>query len=180
MNGDFVRFMFEPARHYNRVLQQQGRVLLDADWNEPGSIKLRLLRALAMGLVGPAWAVGDGCRELPEGVATLRENPGDRLLSAGASIPLAYCARTTVITPFVLWLDIWERHISAAEATGVIDLIRTGLLTQREYDEPDHSQRWSTRRLLVSTPQLPPVRGRRKSQCVCPAKQQNQQETRPR
>lgn len=178
MNGDFVRFMLDPARHYNRVLQQQGHVLLDADGNEPGSITLRLLRALALDLAGRA--VGDGCRVLPEGVATLRENPGDRLLSAGTSMPLAYCARTTVITPFVLRLDIWERHISAAEATGVIDLILTGLLTHREYDEPDHSQRWSTRRLLVSTPQLPPVRGRRKSQCVCPAKQQNQQETQPR
>lgn len=34
MNGDFTRMTFDGKKHYNRVLMQQGRVQLDADWNE--------------------------------------------------------------------------------------------------------------------------------------------------
>ena len=34
MKGDFTRLTFNPEKHYSRVLMQQGRVQLDADWNE--------------------------------------------------------------------------------------------------------------------------------------------------
>jgi len=34
MAGDFSRSTFDPTRHYSGVLMQQGRVLLDAEWNE--------------------------------------------------------------------------------------------------------------------------------------------------
>ena len=34
MKGDFSRETFDRARHYSAVLLQQGRVQLDADWNE--------------------------------------------------------------------------------------------------------------------------------------------------
>jgi len=34
MKGDFSRFTFDSDRHYTGVLMQQGRVQLDADWNE--------------------------------------------------------------------------------------------------------------------------------------------------
>jgi hypothetical protein len=34
MKGDFSRKTFDPAKHYSGVLMQQGRVQLDADWNE--------------------------------------------------------------------------------------------------------------------------------------------------
>src|SRR5690349_8179046 len=34
MNGDFTRLTFRPDRHYSGVRLQQGRLLLDADWNE--------------------------------------------------------------------------------------------------------------------------------------------------
>ena len=38
MKGDFTRLTFDPAKHFSRVLMQQGRVQLDADWNEQGAI----------------------------------------------------------------------------------------------------------------------------------------------
>ena len=60
MKGDFARFTFDPTLHYSQVLQQQGRVLLEADWNEQGRIQLHLLRTLVRDLVGPCWAAGDG------------------------------------------------------------------------------------------------------------------------
>src|SRR5258708_7480318 len=34
MAGDFSRSTFDPSRHYSGVLMQQGRVLVDAEWNE--------------------------------------------------------------------------------------------------------------------------------------------------
>ena len=34
MRGDFARLTFNPTRHYTGVLHQQGRVWLEADWNE--------------------------------------------------------------------------------------------------------------------------------------------------
>ena len=52
MQGDFSRDTFDPRKHYSRVLQQQGRVQLDADWNEQGAILLHYMRALARDLIG--------------------------------------------------------------------------------------------------------------------------------
>lgn len=53
MKGDFSRDTFDPRKQYSRVLQQQGRVQLDADWNEQGGILLHYMRALARDLIGP-------------------------------------------------------------------------------------------------------------------------------
>ncbi len=44
MKGDFTRFTFNANKHYNRVLKQQGRVDLDADWNEAADIRTYLDR----------------------------------------------------------------------------------------------------------------------------------------
>ena len=38
MKGDFSRDTFNPRKHYAGVLMQQGRVQIDADWNEQQSI----------------------------------------------------------------------------------------------------------------------------------------------
>ena len=53
MKGDFTRNTFDAAKHFSRVLMQQGRTQLDADWNEQTSILLHYLRALAMDILGP-------------------------------------------------------------------------------------------------------------------------------
>jgi Family of unknown function (DUF6519) len=53
MKGDFTRDTYNPLKHFSRVLMQQGRVQLDADWNEQGAILLHYLRALAADLIGP-------------------------------------------------------------------------------------------------------------------------------
>jgi hypothetical protein len=53
MKGDFTRDTFDPVKHFTRVLMQQGRVQLDADWNEQVSILLHYLQALVEDLVGP-------------------------------------------------------------------------------------------------------------------------------
>jgi hypothetical protein len=60
MKGDFSRDTFDATKRYSRVLQQQGRVQLDADWNEQASISTHYLRSLALDLIGPHGGPGDG------------------------------------------------------------------------------------------------------------------------
>ena len=33
MRGDYTRFSFVPRKRYDALLQQQGRMQTDADWN---------------------------------------------------------------------------------------------------------------------------------------------------
>jgi len=54
MKADLTRSTFHPYKHYDRVLMQQGRVQLDADWNEQASILLHYMQTLAADLIGPA------------------------------------------------------------------------------------------------------------------------------
>ncbi|MHB8595723.1 MAG: DUF6519 domain-containing protein [Ktedonobacteraceae bacterium] len=63
MNGDFktdiTRDTFQPFRHFSRVLMQQGRVQLDADWNEQVDILLHYLRTFIGDVIGPYGGPGD-------------------------------------------------------------------------------------------------------------------------
>jgi len=52
MKGDFSRLTFDATKHFRRVLMQQGRVQLDADWNEQTAILLHHLQSLAKDLIG--------------------------------------------------------------------------------------------------------------------------------
>ena len=54
MTGDYTRFTHRPDRRYAGVLMQQGRVTLDADWNEQTAITARQLRIQALDTFGPA------------------------------------------------------------------------------------------------------------------------------
>lgn len=54
--GDFSRLTFDPAKHYSSVLMQQGRVQLDADWNEQVDIVAHRLRTQAMDMIGATGA----------------------------------------------------------------------------------------------------------------------------
>ena len=52
MAGDYTRFTFRPERDHAGVLMQQGRVQLDADWNELVELIDRRLRAETVDVVG--------------------------------------------------------------------------------------------------------------------------------
>ena len=54
MSGDHTRFTFDPAKGYSGVLKQQGRVSLDADFNEFEEILDRQSRAEMYDIVGQA------------------------------------------------------------------------------------------------------------------------------
>src|SRR5262249_24945392 len=53
VKADFSRDTFRPLKHYSRVLQQQGRVQVDADFNEQVSILLHHMRTTAADIIGP-------------------------------------------------------------------------------------------------------------------------------
>ncbi len=59
MKGDFTRDSFDRTNHFRRVLMQQGRVQLDADFNEQAAILLYYLQTLATDLGGPYWGPAD-------------------------------------------------------------------------------------------------------------------------
>ena len=143
--GDFTRDTFEPTDHFSRVLMQQGRVQVDADWNEQTSILLHYLRTLAIDLNGPHW----GPKQLRG-----RENKGfmiDKLKRNGSDVPNDFsigigryyvdgipCENDTEVgygeqSEFPLrdedkvksggaslvYLDVWERHVTAADDPSI-------------------------------------------------------------
>ncbi len=64
MEGDFSRITFNKSNQYSRVLMQQGRVLVDADWNEQAEILNNALRTLITDLAGSHWGTVDGEMEI--------------------------------------------------------------------------------------------------------------------
>ena len=150
MKGDFARVTFDPSQHYSQVFQQQGRVLLEADWNEQAHIQLHLLRTLIHDLVGPCWAAGSGfgitsattnadgsAKPLP--LTDWQLAPGHFYVDGILCVNEAACTLATqpqAPTPdygvadgssgfenlspgYTLWLDVWERHLSAVESPAL-------------------------------------------------------------
>jgi len=52
MPGDFSRTLFDPGKHYSGVLMQQGRVQMDADWNEQLAISLHRTSSETQDVIG--------------------------------------------------------------------------------------------------------------------------------
>jgi hypothetical protein len=59
MGGDISRSTFDPTRRYSSVRQQQGRVTLDADWNEQVDIAAHRLHTHTVDLLGVSGAPRD-------------------------------------------------------------------------------------------------------------------------
>lgn len=129
MKGDFSRDTFDSVKHFSRVLQQQGRVQLDADWNEQTAILLHYLRMLAADLIGPFagpkelkgfeispvkeddFTIGKG-RYYVDGI--LCENEQATSYKAQKDFPIDPEMRVEG-TEYLVYLDVWERHITALE-----------------------------------------------------------------
>ncbi|MGK9169283.1 hypothetical protein KXR53_23415 [Inquilinus limosus] len=85
MKADISRTTFNRLKHFSRVVAQQGRVQLDADWNEQSSIMLYQLRCLAADIIGPAGGpaghLGFGFTDLDPSIVTAAG--GDFAIGAG-------------------------------------------------------------------------------------------------
>jgi len=129
MKGDFSRETFDSVKHFSRVLQQQGRVQLDADWNEQAAIMLHYLRTLAADLIGPFagpagskgfeistvegddFTIGKG-RYYVDGILCENENPTPYKTQKDYPI---LSEKREAGKDYLVYLDVWERHITALE-----------------------------------------------------------------
>jgi hypothetical protein len=141
MKSDISRITFDPRKHFSRVLMQQGRVQLDADWNEQASILLHYLRTLAADLVGPhsgpvnqcgfkiasdtqGFSIGKG-RYYVDGF--LCENEEDVPYAGQVDYPLPDDAKLENLSwQYVAYLDVWERHISCVEDESIREVALDG------------------------------------------------------
>jgi hypothetical protein len=159
MKGDFTRNTFDPLKHFTRVLMQQGRVQLDADFNEQAAILLHYIRTLATDIIGPfggpAANLGFGIivdpKALPaetakrlEGMKMLPLDSGDFLIGSGryyvegllceneyfslySRQPDAAPGKISdVRQPYLVYLDVYERHISSAEDDSIREVALGG------------------------------------------------------
>lgn len=138
MKSDLSRDTFDGAKHFTRVLMQQGRVTLDSDHNEQVAILLHYLWTLAADVIGPAGApVNGGGFRLAAGPdaaggfaisagryyvdGLLVENDADDLLYTGQpDFPLPADDPFQSGTPrpegaLLAYLDVWEHHVTPVE-----------------------------------------------------------------
>jgi len=140
MQGDFTRNTFDKNKHLLRVLMQQGRVQLDADWNEQVSIFWHYLQTLAEDLIGSHGGVADSFK-----IESLIENTSDFSVQAGHYyVNGILCENSKTInytkqqgflslqqdlkqkTIYLVYLDVWERHITYIEDANIREVALGG------------------------------------------------------
>jgi hypothetical protein len=140
MRTDFTRRTFRSARHYTGVLQQQGRVLLDADFNEQVEIERHQRRMLARDLIGACGgsegaagfeiSLDESGRQLIVGAGRyyvdglLVENERDCAFESQPDLPTAadLLAQSAESGGRQLaYLDVWERIITPIEDPGLVE-----------------------------------------------------------
>jgi hypothetical protein len=138
MKGDFTRSTFRPENHYSSVLMQQGRVQLDADWNEQMGIQAHLDASTRSDVIGVS-----GAPEAQAGFAvrveanTLRIGPGriyvdgllgenDQDIAITAQPDLPDFRLPTAPGLYLAYLDMWPRHITAVEDPDIREVALGG------------------------------------------------------
>ena len=125
MKGDFSRRTFDPEKYFSRVLMQQGRVHLDADWNEQAAIQLHLLRTLVQDIVGPHGGPADSFM-IRSARRSFRIMPGHYYVGGilcELDHPVLYAKQPNLpLVPgmnddgvYLAYLDVSERHVSYLE-----------------------------------------------------------------
>src|SRR6266702_2479682 len=67
MGSDRARISYDEQRQYRAVVMQQGRVTVEADWNEEWQIVNEEMRKEVLDIVGPCCTPNDGYRVLQTG-----------------------------------------------------------------------------------------------------------------
>jgi len=166
MKGDFSRDTFDSKKHYNRVLMQQGRVQVDADWNEQQAITTYREETETKDVIG---ACGAPVHDAGFGIATdgktLTISKGrfyvDGILCENDQADLDYFKQpdfpnapdpvdllNKAKAQFgIVYLDVWRRHVTALDD----DYIR-----EKALGGPDTATRlktiWQVRVLPVQGP----------------------------
>jgi hypothetical protein len=153
MSGDYTRFTFRPRDGYAGVLSQQGRVQVDADWNELWALLDRRLRAQLLDLYGRCGVP----RRHPDGFRITRDAGGRLHIGVGRAYvdglmaenhgtapdlvepvwgevrgeqPTPYdaqpfreagLAQPSGGGPHLVYLDVWQREVTAAVEPALVD-----------------------------------------------------------
>lgn len=173
MKGDFTRRTFRSGNHYRGVLMQQGRVQLDADWNEQLDIQLHHDETTARDVIGPhggpQGAAGFAITD-PKGGDPRDCPPDDLWLSHGRyyvdgilcendePVGLAHQPDPPELElpgadgRYVAYLDVWREHLTALERPELREVALGG---------PDTGTRsrtvWQVRLELAKNPQAAPA-----------------------
>ena len=136
MKGDFSRLTFDPKKQFTRVLMQQGRVQLDADWNEQAAILRHYLERLAADLIGPfggpvkadgkpadGFLIGTKDKGLTVGIGHYYV---DGLLVENVDDTTTHEVDPALKLPFLAYLDVWERHVTCIEEGSLREVALEG------------------------------------------------------
>lgn len=133
MKGDFSRITHNPTKQYTHVNMQQGRVQIDADWNEKQAIDEyhRTTRGsdiiglhgtpayskngFAIDRQGTQWRITEG-HFYVDGILCVNETT--RLFEE-QPFPYANIPDLSAISIGIVYLDVWRNHISAAQDGGI-------------------------------------------------------------
>lgn len=143
MQGDFTRNTFDKSKHLLRLLMQQGRVQLDADWNEQVSIFWHYLQTLAEDLIGSHGGVADSFKiepliQTPSSVSfDFSVQPGHYYVNGilcENNESIAYTKQLDFPgvkeletgTTYLVYLDVWERHITYIEDASIREVALGG------------------------------------------------------
>ena len=150
MNGDYSRLTFDPSRNYSGVRMQQGRVLLDSDWNEQAELLNRRARAAIIDTFGrlhvaspEAFAISLGSGGLMIGGGRIyvdgliAENHGAGRLAWDPALdelrgeePTPYVRQPYLLDPppvpasagpYLIYLDVWQREVTTLEDPSLTD-----------------------------------------------------------
>lgn len=142
MKGDFSRLTFDRQKQFSRVFMQQGRVQLDADWNEQVDIFLDSLRILSADVIGPHAGTPDSFKITSDathgfligkghyyvhGIGCVNDEP--RGYDKQKYYPLSDEDKKLKAGTYLVYLDVWERHVTAAEDDSVREVALGGAET---------------------------------------------------
>ena len=191
MSGDYSRFTFDPRRRFAAVLMQQGRVQLDSDWNEEADLLRERVRVLGLDTGGAAWvahlttpnafligmlagppadlSIGEGRLYLDGRLAEVFPGEGVTYLHQ-PFLPDPPPFNPAVDT--LVYLDLWEREVSWAEDSRLLDVALGGVDTTTRIQ-----QVWQVKRFEPGNPAacgvdldalFPPSAGRLTTSAVAP------------
>jgi hypothetical protein len=141
MAGDYSRWSDQPRKRFAEVLMQQGRVLLDADWNEQADILTRRDRTQALDTFGPCaiprattpegFLIGVQTSPQPDlTIGVGRAYVDGRVVEAFPGDASTYLNQPFLPDPpplsgmsgtGLVYLDVWDREVTPIEDPDLLD-----------------------------------------------------------
>ena len=145
MKGDISRDTFDARKHYSGVAMQQGRVQLDADWNEQQSINHHRAETGARDIIGSSGApLHDAGFRITTPDGTLLQIGSGRYYVAGllcenealvdylrqpdfpGAPPLDKLLQAAGASAGIVYLDAWRRTVTALDDPGIREVALGG------------------------------------------------------